>query len=190
MIKLLFLSHTGSGEPPMAEFIMKHLVKEAGLSEKIYVSSDCLERKAPLSARKGRMYWQPTASLPPIKKPFLWNGVPMTSSTTFSSWTIPRIPGFSIPWAAMWTIRFPSSLQQPVMTAALPILIKGPPLKKPSRLQTLPVRNSWRNIRTGSSRAPAERLRPAMGRQAGPRERVHGGTDGYKNALYGDGQRK
>ena len=39
MIKLLFLSHTGSGEPPMAEFIMKHLVKEAGLSEKIYVSS-------------------------------------------------------------------------------------------------------------------------------------------------------
>lgn len=45
MIKLLFLSHTGSGEPPMAEFIMKHLVKEAGLSEKIYVSSACLEKE-------------------------------------------------------------------------------------------------------------------------------------------------
>ena len=45
MIKLLFLSHTGSGEPPMAEFIMKHLVKEAGLSEKIYVSSARLEKE-------------------------------------------------------------------------------------------------------------------------------------------------
>lgn len=45
MIKLLFISHTGSGEPPMAEFIMKHMVKKAGLEEKIYVSSARLEKE-------------------------------------------------------------------------------------------------------------------------------------------------
>ncbi|WP_297019091.1 hypothetical protein [uncultured Dialister sp.] len=45
MIKLLFLAHTGSGEPPMAEFIMKQLIKEAGLEDRIYVSSARLEKK-------------------------------------------------------------------------------------------------------------------------------------------------
>ncbi len=54
MIKLLFLSHTGSGEPPMAEFIMKHLVKEAGLSEKIYVSSACLEKEGSPLCQEGK----------------------------------------------------------------------------------------------------------------------------------------
>lgn len=190
MIKLLFLSHTGSGEPPMAEFIMKHLVKEAGLSEKIYVSSACLEKEGSPLCQEG-------------KDVLAAHGIPATNKkalplewSTYDQFNYiflmdnPQDPRLFNTMGGDVDNKISSCPQQPVMTAALPIPIKGPPLKKPSRLQTLPVRNSWRNIRTGSSRAPAERLRPAMGRQTGPRERVHGGTDGYKNALYGDGQRK
>lgn len=54
MIKLLFISHTGSGEPPMAEFIMKHLVQKAGLSEKIYVSSARFEKEGAPLCQEGR----------------------------------------------------------------------------------------------------------------------------------------
>ncbi|WP_296974184.1 hypothetical protein [uncultured Dialister sp.] len=66
MIRLLFLSHTGSGEPPMAEFIMKQLVKEAGLADQIYVSSARLEKKGGPLCEEGQ-------------KVLLAHGVPCTS---------------------------------------------------------------------------------------------------------------
>lgn len=66
MIRLLFLSHTGSGEPPMAEFIMKQLVKEAGLADRIYVSSARLEKKGGPLCEEGQ-------------KVLLAHGVPCTS---------------------------------------------------------------------------------------------------------------
>ena len=54
MIKLLFISHTGTGEPPMAQFIMKDLVKKAGLEEKIYVSSARFEKVGGPLCEEGR----------------------------------------------------------------------------------------------------------------------------------------
>ena len=41
MIRLLFISHTGNNEPPMAQCIMDHLIRKAGLTESLSVSAAC-----------------------------------------------------------------------------------------------------------------------------------------------------
>ncbi len=43
MLRLLFLSHAGSHETPMAEFIMEHLIQEHGLATHLSVDSACLD---------------------------------------------------------------------------------------------------------------------------------------------------
>ena len=45
MIKLLFLSHPKSSEPPMAYFIMKELVKQAHLEARITIDTARLTKK-------------------------------------------------------------------------------------------------------------------------------------------------
>ena len=44
MIKILFICHGNICRSPMAEFVMKHLVREAGLADKILVESKALHR--------------------------------------------------------------------------------------------------------------------------------------------------
>ena len=44
MIKILFVCHGNICRSPMAEFVMKHLVREAGLADKILVESKALHR--------------------------------------------------------------------------------------------------------------------------------------------------
>ena len=39
MIRLLFISHTGNNEPPMAQCIMDHLIQKAGLTDSLSVSA-------------------------------------------------------------------------------------------------------------------------------------------------------
>ena len=39
MIKILFICHGNICRSPMAEFVMKHLVEEAGLSEQFEIAS-------------------------------------------------------------------------------------------------------------------------------------------------------
>ena len=39
MIRLLFISHTGNNEPPMAQCIMDHLIQKAGLTDALSVSA-------------------------------------------------------------------------------------------------------------------------------------------------------
>ena len=45
MIRLLFISHTGNNEPPMAQCIMDHLIREAGLAEALSVSAACFAKE-------------------------------------------------------------------------------------------------------------------------------------------------
>ena len=45
MLKLLFITHSGSCRPPMAEFIMKSLIARSGQDDKIYASSAHLQKK-------------------------------------------------------------------------------------------------------------------------------------------------
>ena len=45
MIRLLFISHTGNNEPPMAQCIMDHLIREAGLTEALSVSAACFAKE-------------------------------------------------------------------------------------------------------------------------------------------------
>lgn len=45
MIRLLFISHTGNNEPPMAQCIMDHLIQEAGLAEALSVSAACFAKE-------------------------------------------------------------------------------------------------------------------------------------------------
>ena len=45
MIRLLFISHTGNNEPPMAQCIMDHLIREAGLPEALSVSAACFAKE-------------------------------------------------------------------------------------------------------------------------------------------------
>ena len=44
MIKILFVCHGNICRSPMAEFVMKHLVREAGLADNILVESKALHR--------------------------------------------------------------------------------------------------------------------------------------------------
>ena len=44
MKKILFVCHGNICRSPMAEFVMKHLVREAGLADKIIVASKALHR--------------------------------------------------------------------------------------------------------------------------------------------------
>ena len=44
MKKILFVCHGNICRSPMAEFVMKHLVREAGLADKILVESKALHR--------------------------------------------------------------------------------------------------------------------------------------------------
>ena len=39
MVKILFICSGNTGRSPMAEFVMKNLVEQAGLSEKIFIAS-------------------------------------------------------------------------------------------------------------------------------------------------------
>ena len=45
MIRLLFISHTGNNEPPMAQCIMDHLIRKAGLAEALSVSAACFAKE-------------------------------------------------------------------------------------------------------------------------------------------------
>lgn len=45
MIRLLFISHTGNNEPPMAQCIMDHLIQKAGLTEALSVSAACFAKE-------------------------------------------------------------------------------------------------------------------------------------------------
>ena len=45
MIRLLFISHTGNNEPPMAQCIMDHLIRKAGLTEALSVSAACFAKE-------------------------------------------------------------------------------------------------------------------------------------------------
>lgn len=45
MIRLLFISHTGNNEPPMAQCIMDHLIREAGLTESLSASAACFAKE-------------------------------------------------------------------------------------------------------------------------------------------------
>ena len=45
MIRLLFISHTGNNEPPMAQCIMDHLIRKAGLEEALSVSAACFAKE-------------------------------------------------------------------------------------------------------------------------------------------------
>ena len=45
MIRLLFISHTGNNEPPMAQCIMDHLIRKAGLTEALSVSTACFAKE-------------------------------------------------------------------------------------------------------------------------------------------------
>ena len=50
MIRLLFISHTGNNEPPMAQCIMDHLIQKAGLTDSLSVSAASFAKEgAPLS---------------------------------------------------------------------------------------------------------------------------------------------
>ena len=50
MIRLLFISHTGNNEPPMAQYIMDHLIQKAGLTDSLSVSAASFAKEgAPLS---------------------------------------------------------------------------------------------------------------------------------------------
>ena len=62
MIRLLFISHTGNNEPPMAQCIMNHLIQKAGLTDSLSVSAasfaqggagDALCPRHPLYDEKG-----------------------------------------------------------------------------------------------------------------------------------------
>ena len=45
MIRLLFISHTGNNEPPMAQCIMDHLIRKAGLTKSLSVSAACFAKE-------------------------------------------------------------------------------------------------------------------------------------------------
>ena len=71
MIRLLFISHTGNNEPPMAQCIMDHLIQKAGLTDSLSVSAASFAKEgAPLSKLA-----QETLSA---------HGIPYTMKKTFS----------------------------------------------------------------------------------------------------------
>ena len=54
MIRLLFISHTGNNEPPMAQCIMDHLIREAGLTEALSVSAACFAKEGSSLSKTAR----------------------------------------------------------------------------------------------------------------------------------------
>ena len=88
MLKLLFITHSGSCRPPMAEFIMKSLIARSRQDDKIYASSAHLQkRRENRSAKKKENSLQKRKSRTRKKSVRLSPGPIMTDTTTFSSWT-------------------------------------------------------------------------------------------------------
>ena len=85
MIRLLFISHTGNNEPPMAQCIMDHLIRKAGLAEALSVSAACFDKEGASLSKTA----QETLSAHGIpcteKRPSPSRGRPMMSTTSFSS---------------------------------------------------------------------------------------------------------
>ena len=70
MIRLLFISHTGNNEPPMAQCIMDHLIQKAGLTDSLSVSAASFAKEgAPLSK--------------PAQETLSAHGIPYTMKKTF-----------------------------------------------------------------------------------------------------------
>lgn len=62
MIRLLFISHTGNNEPPMAQYIMDHLIQKAGLTDALSVSAASFAKEGAPFPRRRRRRSLPTAS--------------------------------------------------------------------------------------------------------------------------------
>lgn len=54
MIRLLFLSYGHCSEPPMASYLMQHLIQEAALTERLSVASACFPRLPSPLCEKGQ----------------------------------------------------------------------------------------------------------------------------------------
>ena len=88
MLKLLFITHSGSCRPPMAEFIMKSLIARSRQDDKIYASSAHLQKKKgePLGQKERELLTK--KEIPYTEKSVrLSPGPIMTDTTIFSSRT-------------------------------------------------------------------------------------------------------
>ncbi len=82
MIKVLFICHGNICRSPMAEYAMKHIVREAGLEDRFLIAS-----AATPSILLPAMSWQSTGSPAWVMPPGRWRVGTMTAGTISSAWT-------------------------------------------------------------------------------------------------------
>ena len=82
MVKILFVCHGNICRSPMAEFVMKDLVKKAGLQEKFHIASAAVSREE-LGRGSCSATGLPATVMPPIRS--LRKNMPGT--TMFTIWT-------------------------------------------------------------------------------------------------------
>lgn len=101
MFKLLFLTHTGTGQPPAALFIARQLIQDADLEDRIEAESARIEdcKGEPL-CEEGKNALEAAGFPVTPKSPFRSNGRLMTTTTSSFSSTTPITPPSSILWAA------------------------------------------------------------------------------------------
>ena len=68
MIKILFICHGNICRSPMAEFVMKDMVKKAGLAEDFHIESAATSSEEIWGGRGNPVY-------PPARKKLLENGI-------------------------------------------------------------------------------------------------------------------
>ena len=82
MIKILFICHGNICRSPMAEFVMKDLVKKAGLASQFHIESAATSREEignPVILRHGASY--PSTEYPAAVTPHGSSPMPTTKNT-------------------------------------------------------------------------------------------------------------
>ena len=89
MVRILFVCHGNICRSPMAEYVMKDLVKKAGLEGQFQIASAAGRRAAPRSIRRPGGSWRSTASPATATLPSSSAALIMGSTTCLSEWTRP-----------------------------------------------------------------------------------------------------